>query len=80
MRIFLLCTVTDREIKATPARINSIIIHAADRDTGPQKDVFRAVESWQGCQVLVGLGPWASSQGRKRWALKDTVLWSVASS
>lgn len=79
MRIFLLCTVTDREIKATPTRISSIIIHAADRDAGPQRGFLRAVESWQGCRVLVGAGTQASFSG-KRQALEDAVPRSVVSS
>lgn len=79
MRIFLLCAVTDREIKATPTRISSIIIHAANRDTGAQRGFLRAVESWQGCQVLVGARTQRSFTG-KRQALEDAEPWSVVSS
>lgn len=79
MRIFLLCTVTDREIKATPTRISSIIIHAADRDIAPHRGIFRALESQQGCQVLVGARTQGSFTG-KRQALEDAVPWSVVSS
>lgn len=73
--IFLLCTVTARKIKATPTGINSIIIHAADRDTGPQRCLLRAVESGQGCQPVPEAGPGPRPPPQRR----DVVLEDAAS-
>lgn len=72
---------TARKIKATPTRISSIIIHAADRDTGLQRGLLRAVESQQDCQTLAeaGPGPRPPSQ-RKRHGAGGRCVGSVVSS
>lgn len=71
IRIFLLCTVTARKIKATPTRISSVIIHAADRDTEPRRGLlgttrFAGRESRQGCQTSPGRARTQTSFAEKR--------------